>query len=149
MATVLDLNELFEREEAEDREELSEPQGTLEFLRHKGFEAWTDDDGDIVFRDDEGRTYLYTASHTDLQYHRILFPRFWRIDSVEECVAAQRCAAEVTSEIKVAKVFVRGDAVWASIGLFCLPAENFRLVFDRSMGALRASVQGFKTKMWS
>jgi hypothetical protein len=88
-----------------------------EFLAGEGFEAELDEAGDVAFRI-EGRAYFLMIDDDDPGYFRLLFPNFWSIDSEAEHQRAMLAAAEVTAEIKVAKVYVLGDDTQASAEMF-------------------------------
>ena len=112
------------------------------YLREEGYSPKVDEDGDIVFKI-EGRVYLIMIPEDDEEFFRIIFPNFWSIGSEEERVKVNTACMEATKDTKVAKVFPVRDNTWASIELFCMPPESFRLVFRRCMSALRRAVDTF------
>ena len=83
----------------------------------------------------------------DPTYFRLLFPNFWSIDSSPEHQRALLAAADVTAEIKVAKIYVLADDTQAAAEMFLadpddLPRDLPR-VFDRALQALQGAVNRF------
>jgi len=113
-----------------------------EFLASEGFEAELDEAGDVSFLID-GRAYWLMIDDDDPGYFRLLFPNFWSIDSESEHQRAMLAAAEVTAEIKVAKVYVLGDDTQASAEMFLATPGDLRPVFDRALRALQGAVRRF------
>jgi hypothetical protein len=113
-----------------------------EFLAGEGFEAELDEAGDVAFHI-EGRAYFLMIDDDDPGYFRLLFPNFWSIDSEAEHQRAMLAAAEVTAEIKVAKVYVLGDDTQASAEMFLADPRRPPPVFDRALRALQGAVRRF------
>lgn len=113
-----------------------------EFLAEEGFEAELDEAGDVAFTLD-GRSFWLMVDDDDPAYFRLLFPNFWSIDSETEHQRAMLAAAEVTAEIKVAKVYVLGDDTQASVEMFLAAPADLRPVFDRALRALQGAVRRF------
>lgn len=113
-----------------------------EFLAGEGFEAELDEAGDVAFLID-GHPYYLMVDDDDPGYFRLLFPNFWSIDSEAEHHRAMLAAAEVTAEIKVAKVYVLGDDTQASAEMFLATPGDLRPVFDRALRALQGAVRRF------
>jgi hypothetical protein len=95
----------------------------------------------------EGRTYCILISKDDDEFFRLLYPNFWKIESEQERARVERACLEACCNTKVAKVFPVRDNVWATIEIFCLPVESFKLVFKRCLSALRAAVGTFAEQM--
>jgi hypothetical protein len=95
----------------------------------------------------EGKDLFVSSSiERDEEFFRIAFPNFWPIESPEERAKVTQAALDATASTKVAKVFPVQDNVWATLELFCLPPENFKLVFRRSFSALQSAVTTFVGK---
>lgn len=118
----------------------------LQFLKEEGYVPRTDDDGDIIFKV-EGGSYLLFAAEDDQEFFRLAFPFFWEIESEEERQRALVAASRVTADMKLAKVYLVEDNVWASVEMLIDPIENFKPVFRRSLDILRHSVHEFGTAM--
>lgn len=120
----------------------------LEYLTDEGYRPQRDADGDVVFKA-EGLTYYLIVDEQDAQYFRLLHPNFWSIDSPEELLQAFEAASFASRQTKVAKVYLRDDAknTSASVEMFLDPPDSFRLIFSRSMSAMRTCVNHFKEKM--
>jgi hypothetical protein len=114
----------------------------VEFLESEGFRPILDDAGDVMFKC-EGREYWLMVDDDDPDYFRLLFPNFWSIDGATEHQRALLAAAEVTAEIKVAKVYVLGDDTQAAAEMFLSDPADLRRVFDRALQALRGAVRRF------
>ncbi len=114
----------------------------VEFLQREGFRPRLDDAGDVMFRC-EGREYWLMVDDDDPDYFRLLFPNFWSVDGEAERQRAVLAAAEVTAEIKVAKVYVLGDDTQAAAEMFLGDPRDLPRVFDRALQALRGAVRRF------
>jgi hypothetical protein len=116
-----------------------------EFLAEEGYVLRLDDDGDVVFKC-EGMTFIIVLE-ADEQYFRIVCPYFWSIDSEEELDHVAHAACEVTSRIKVAKVYpVEGDT-WAAVEMYCSPPEAVLPVLLRAIRTLRHVITAFQIAM--
>lgn len=116
------------------------------YLVDEGYAPKIDDDGDVAFKF-EGRSYYIAVSADDEHYFRLVFPAFWQVESEEERERMKTAALHATAETKVAKVFLVRDNTWASVEMFCAPPEVFKPVFQRSLRALSAAAETFRTKM--
>ncbi len=117
-----------------------------DFLRSEGYSPNVDKDYDITFKI-EGKAYLIIPDPNDEMYFGILFPNFWPIESEAERAKVTISALKATADTKVAKIYPYKDNVIASIELFLSPYDSFKLVFNRSMSALRAAVTNFVNMM--
>lgn len=117
-----------------------------QFLENRGYETSIDSDGDVAFVID-GRNYFIETSESELQYFRIGYPNFWRIESEKERIEATEAANTATKSIKVVKVFVVNDNVWASTEILLAGHRDFALVFDRCFELLRAGVDRYVEEM--
>ena len=126
------------------KEELAEK--FSQYLTQEGFAPKIDKDGDVTFKF-EGGTYFILISEDDDVFFSLAYPNFWEIESEEERVRAAIAASTATANVKVAKVFPRGDNVWASIEMFLSPMESFQPVFLRSLSALQSGVRRFRDEM--
>ena len=117
-----------------------------EFLREEGYLPKVEESGSVLFKK-EGSTYVMELNDDDEVYFRILFPSFWSIDDEAERIRATAACMEVTAKVKVAKVFVHEDSVWAAIEVFFAEPAQFKPVFNRMMNALNAGVKAFCKQM--
>ncbi|MFO1495465.1 MAG: hypothetical protein U1F26_12510 [Lysobacterales bacterium] len=118
----------------------------MNFLQEEGFMPRVDDDGDVAFKF-EGGNYCILVDEHDQEFFRLIFPGFWSIESEEERIKVNYAALQATADTKVAKVFPVRNNTWATIEMFCMPPENFRTVFMRSLRALRSAVDTFRKQM--
>ena len=114
----------------------------VEFLATLGLDPGLDEAGDVMFLH-EGRCYFLMVDDDDPGYFRLLFPNFWSIDSQAEHQRAMLAAAEVTAEIKVAKVYVLGDDTQAAAEMFLAGPGELAPIFDRALRALQGAVDRF------
>lgn len=118
------------------------------FLEQEGLGPEIDDSGDVMFRC-EGDNYWLMVDEDDPGYFRLLFPNFWSIDNPQEHQRALLAAAEVTAEIKVAKVYVLGDDTQAAAEMFLTEPGDLHSVFPRALRALQGAVLRFSQIMHS
>jgi hypothetical protein len=114
----------------------------VQFLVDEGFDPDIDDAGDVMF-ECGGRTYYLMVDDDDPDYFRLLFPNFWSVDSEAEHRRALLAAAEVTAEIKVAKVYVLGDDTQAAVEMFLADPADLGRVFPRALRAVQGAVRRF------
>lgn len=116
------------------------------YLRSEGYLPEVDRDGDIVFKV-EGGSYILFANDKDREYFSLLFPNFWPIENERERTVAYAAACQTTATTKVAKVYLVGDNVSASVELIFGDPEQFKAVFKRALVTLQGSVAVFAEKM--
>lgn len=116
------------------------------YLRDEGYQPKIDGDGDVVFKA-QSLTYILFADEDDREYYRLTIPNFWPIESEKERAQAYAAAGKATAQMKVAKVSVVKDNLWASVEMLIDPIENFTKVFERSLRILQASVEVFRDEM--
>lgn len=114
----------------------------VDFLAAEGLRPSVDEAGDVMFTC-EGRCYYLMVDDDDPGYFRLLFPNFWSIDSPAERQRALLAAAEVTAEIKVAKVYVLGDDTQAAAEMFLADPGELCRVFEPALRALQGAVRRF------
>ena len=117
-----------------------------DWLGTEGYPVRVDEDGDLVLKI-EGMTYFIILDEDDETYFTLIFPSFWPIESEDERRKAERAAIEITSRVKVAKVFIRKDQVWGAIELFVNGPEAATAVIPRSIRALQLAVKDFVALM--
>jgi hypothetical protein len=115
------------------------------YLTQEGWSPRIDEDGDVVFNH-EGTPHLVRLEHNDRTFFRLMVP-ICLLGEPENRAIAASIASEVVSEVKVAKIVLMGDAIWADIELFCDPIDRFRSVFHRSHRAAQSAVRKFR-KRW-
>jgi len=116
-----------------------------EFLAEEGYVPRLDEDGDVVFKC-EGMTFIIVTEE-DEQYFRMVCPNFWSIDSEEELDRVAHAACEVTSRIKVAKVYPVEGNTWAAVEMYCSPPEAVLPVLRRAISTLRHVINAFQSAM--
>src|SRR5262249_34009666 len=114
---------------------MSKAERYCENMREEGYGRRVDDDADVVFKK-EGRTYSQFADEEDKTYFRLAFPAFWEIESEDEDEQARQAINELNADLKVIKLYIVRNNVWASVEMFIDPIENFRAVFPRSIRLL-------------
>jgi len=121
-------------------------QAYMNILTEEGYRPSLDEDGDVVFKK-EGRSYLILIDENDPRFFRLVFPNFWPIESELERARVVQAASATTGKIKVAKVFVVRDDVWATVELFVETPDSAKAVFERSMSVLTEAVDTFAEQM--
>lgn len=114
----------------------------VEFLECEGYRPTLDDAGDVMFRC-QGRCYFLMVDDDDPAYFRLLLPNFWSIDDDLEHRRALLAAADVTAEIKVAKIYVLGEDTQAAAEMFLADIHDLPKIFDRALRALQGAVHRF------
>jgi hypothetical protein len=121
---------------------MSKTEQILEFLREEGYKAHTDDDGDIVFKC-QGKTLLFMPHEDDDEYFHLVLPAFWDAEGEEFAPACAACS-QLNARLKVAKVFIPRDSVWATAEMFISPFEGFKAIFDRTVNLLTSIPEEFR-----
>ncbi len=118
----------------------------MDYLREEGYVPRLDDDGDVVFKR-EGGTFVLFADEEDRSYFRLVFPAFWEIESEEEDEMARAVINELNADLKVMKLYIVRNNVWAAVEMFLDPIENFPNVFPRCVRLLASGVNKFQQRM--
>jgi hypothetical protein len=118
-------------------------QTVIDFLRSVGLRATLDEnDGWISFKF-EGENFSIRPNEGDPSYFCIAYFCFWEIESEEERVRAAIVACEVTATVKLAKVWLAGGNVHASLEFRADSIESYRPFFVRGLGVIRCAVDKF------
>jgi hypothetical protein len=119
-----------------------------QLLKEEGYLPKIDEDGDLVFKS-EGKTLFIPADSSDEEFIRISLPNFWSIDSDEEREVVAMVCCKVNKSVKVAKVCIVNDNVWASVEMFASPIQSVHDVFLRCITVLNLAVAEFRREMVS
>jgi hypothetical protein len=117
-----------------------------DLLMEEGYRPRLDANGNVFFKY-EGRTMVIQVDEKDEEFFRLIYPNLWSIESDAELAEVKEASLRATTETKVAKIFPVGDDTWATIELFCSPADAFKPIFRRCLSALRAGVKTFVASM--
>ena len=118
---------------------------TLTALAARNLTASIDKDGDVVFKRD-GKTWIIFIDDADPTFFRIALPNFWPIEDEDERQRAFAACSHASCAVKVAKVFVVNDNIWASAELL-LPDGDWTAIFDRCLDTLDLVVSSFISQM--
>jgi hypothetical protein len=118
------------------------------FLAEEGYRASIDNDGDVAFKA-EGRNYYISVDEDDPQYFRLIYPRFWEIESEDERERAIKACLETTKGVKVAKLYMIRDNfnVSASVEAFFASLDDVKRIFPRYLNCLQGAVSSFAESM--
>lgn len=110
-------------------------EATMTFLRQEGYVPHLDDDGDITFKCEGRRLYIFTAE-IHLDFFQVVMPNIWRAESAAEQTAAAAVCNEMSATTKAAKVFLVDDQVHVTMESFHTAVTGFCDVFNRGIPAL-------------
>ena len=91
--------------------------------------------------------YFYSDASVDPYYFRIMLPVIERITETNRSEVERRCVA-ATTNIKVGKATIIGDAVWFSAEQFLYDYSNTQytgLLFDRLIIVLQTMLDNYNT----
>lgn len=110
----------------------------LKVLTSKGFEPTVDDEGDIGFKVDDRRMYLFT-SEKETDYIYITFPVGYI--TPQQVVGARLACNRATAKTKVAKAYVDrdGDYVIITAELFIFDPGHFTLALERALKSINSA----------
>lgn len=133
-------------EEVAKRAELQ--QMYMDYLKGEGYKPEIDSDGDVGFKK-EGRYYYVSiqAQEKDPEFFRLVFPKFWKIESEKERSQVLAAADQANAIAKVSKVYTQDDNVWASAEILVDRPEHAKAVFKRALATVENAVSTFLTKM--
>ncbi len=100
------------------------------------------DKSDVVFKQ-EGETFVISVDEEDDQFLRIVFRNFWSVESSEEMVRALAMANAVNSRIKVGKIGVVKNQVWAVAEVFIDSSPELAAFVPRILHILRRTAETF------
>lgn len=109
----------------------------MEYLQSEGYPCYVDEDGDVSFKY-EGGNYYINVWEDDPFCFRIVYGRFWEIESPSEQTEAAIAASDATATTKVAKVWLTsdGDDVSISAEVYLNEPEDFKKHFKRMLGCM-------------
>lgn len=118
----------------------------FDFLQTEGYVPTVNEQNDVVFKQ-EGKTFVISVDEEDDQFLRIVFPNFWSLESSEEMVRALAMANAVNSRIKVGKIVVVKNQVWAVAEMFIDSSPELDEFVPRILHILRRTAEAFGTLM--
>ena len=96
----------------------------------------------------------FDASVHDIRHALGLWKEYGRfamghqdLNCEDEDEQARQAINELNADLKVIKLYIVRNNVWASVEVFIDPIENFRAVFPRSIRLLANGVNKFREKM--
>jgi len=117
-----------------------------EFLRQEGFRPTLDEDGDVAFQY-EGLHHCIMIDDEDPDYLLVGCPGFWVTESAGEKLQATLVVSAVNRNVKVAKVYLAEDRVWATAELFAGSPGAYKQVFHHLLAAMRTAMHMFADLM--
>lgn len=118
----------------------------LSFLEKQGIEGTVDSDGDVQFTVDD-LTYFFGVDAEDPDFFRLALPNIWPIESEMERLRALKAMDSANARIKVAKIYMVNDNIWAGVEGLQRQVGDFEGYFDRSMELIRQCIDYFKEAM--
>lgn len=120
----------------------------MDYLQEEGYKPEIDKDGDVGFKK-EGRYYYISiqSQEKDTEFFRLVFPKFWKIESDAERVRVLAAANESNSSVKVCKVYTQDDDVWAAAEILVEKPEQAKAVFKRAVSTIENAVSKFVNEM--
>ena len=118
----------------------------VDYLVEEGYKPAIDADGDIVFKS-ESMTYFIAVRQDDPEYFSIMLPNFWEIESQQEHLQVLIAADSANATSKVAKIYTLKNNTWAAVEIFVGKPEDFKVIFPRSLKAIKEVVENFVVKM--
>ncbi len=127
-----------DEDDADDNESIKESHRNLymRFLEQEGYKPEIDSEGDVAFKK-EGFSYFISVTE-DREFFRVAFPGFYKIESVAEHFLVLQAVEQANREVKVAKLVIVGDYVWAVAESFVNDQSEIEGIFNNSLLALRA-----------
>lgn len=116
-----------------------------EVLEAEGYRPEVDEDGDLLFKA-EGLTYVLVVGD-DHEYFYLVLPHIWEIEDPAERANAVRTAHDLTSQIKVAKIFCDKKGVHCSVEMFIRDPKDVQPVLSRLVMSLQLARMEFTKKM--
>ncbi|MCX7626550.1 MAG: hypothetical protein N2Z21_10145 [Candidatus Sumerlaeaceae bacterium] len=112
------------------------------YLKSLGIEARIDDDGDVVFREENG-SYFATFDEDGPFYFRLVYPNFYEVTPANREHVTE-LAVRLTGEIKGVKLFEAQGKVWAAVEQFVTDVEHAKRIFKRVKTCLDFAVMSFR-----
>ncbi|NYE61648.1 hypothetical protein FHW58_002855 [Duganella sp. 1224] len=107
----------------------------LHHLRHDGFQAELDDDGDLAFRY-EGKHYALCFDADDPMFTKLILPNVWEIDSQTEYQRALAAADYLNRRLKLLKAYTMRDQLWLSVEMWMADPAGWQLLLPRAIRLL-------------
>lgn len=117
-----------------------------DFLQAEGYVPTVNEQNDVVFKQ-EGKTFVISVDEEDDQFLRVIFPNFWGVESSEELVRALAMANAVNARMKVGKIVVMNNQVWAVAEMFIDSTPELGEFVPRILYILRHTAEAFGSLM--
>lgn len=145
VADVADDEDPFVADNDEERTKQKHREIYLDFLTRQGYRPEVDEDKDVSFKK-EGGSYFISVSD-DPNFFKLVYPGFFKIESAEQQFRALRAIERVGREVKVVKLIIIRDHVWAMAESFVPDQSAAPEIFEDSLLAIRVGVQLFAELM--
>jgi len=117
-----------------------------DYLQTEGFRPEVNEQNDVVFKQ-EGKTYVISVDEEDNQFLRVIYPNFWTLTDNEDMLRAMAMSNAVNSRIKVGKIIVVNNQVWAVAEMFIDSTPELSDFLPRLLHILRHTADTFGTLM--
>ncbi|MCL2804490.1 MAG: YbjN domain-containing protein [Treponema sp.] len=119
----------------------------LDYLKEEGFTGYLDEDGDIEFKYEGDKYFLY-IDENDTEYFRIQAVYGCELSSEEDVIKHLEAANAVNADYKLGKIFIREEKelVLLETSLFLANPDNFKPFFKRCLGILQSMISDFAEK---
>ncbi|MFC2973321.1 hypothetical protein ACFOJE_14015 [Azotobacter bryophylli] len=110
-------------------------------VRSLGLNPVIDTDGDIEFKNNFGTFYIYYDEEDG--FFSLVFPSFYETDSLAKKNEALLACNEVNEKIKVVKLYIYKDDVFASAEAFYPGDQGVKNLIDKYLKATYAALKLF------
>ena len=118
----------------------------VNLLAGEGYRPQVDNDKNVTFKR-EGKVFILAIDEDDPMLFQLLYPIRNDLKDKWQQKLALAAANEVTATIKVLKVTVIEDTIFASIQMFVSPLEALAPVFERCVTTIQAGAVMFELNL--
>lgn len=114
----------------------------LNFLKEEGFTPQIDEDnGNIIFKY-QMSTFIFVNNDEDEEFFQLAYPGIFKITEENRDIALE-AANKVNSSIKVVKVVIPSDDVWALFEVILDQSPEVGSIIERGLSILMHARQSF------
>lgn len=111
----------------------------LEFLKTQGFCPEVDEHGGIIFKY-QMATFLFINNDEDEEFFQLAMPHIYQVTDDNRDIVLE-AANKTNTSMKVAKISVLGDSVWAFFEILLDQSPDVKDIIPRALNILMSARQ--------
>lgn len=113
---------------------MSTTESVIHYLRDEGYPSQLDENGNVIFKA-EDCNFIYVDNDEDVNFFQVALPAFYEVNESNWDMALE-AANQCNMELKVVKMCVTDDSVWAMFELLTDRTPDVSIIFPRAINSL-------------